>query len=274
MSTSAKKSAFQAPINRMGTLAMMDLDALQVDPSYQRDRVDPHVRAIARDWDWSATKPLSVARRPGGKFFVFDGQHTLEAARMRGDIKKLPVYVVPLESAALEAHALSLINSGRKRMKAYDIYRADLAAHKDLAVVIQNAFDSYGLTVEPAYTGKTAFNGIGSLYQWLGTRRDKDFALRQLLSFILEVWPDDNKRLSGRFVSGVIRFLSSVQSMGEQEFHKLWSRKERLGKLEAETYLVKARNLAEARNAPFLSMFPEVMKVEFNLGLKGANRLS
>ena len=63
--------------------AVVALDELHIDESYQRS-LQNHVKIIARDWNPTKCDPLKINFREDGNLYVWDGQHRLEAARLRG----------------------------------------------------------------------------------------------------------------------------------------------------------------------------------------------
>src|SRR3546814_134476 len=70
------------------------IDQLLVDDSYQRSieggASQRLIVKIAENWDWRLCLPLIVSRRQGA-LYVIDGQHRYEAAKLRGDIRDLPI---------------------------------------------------------------------------------------------------------------------------------------------------------------------------------------
>ena len=100
---------------------------LSVDPSYQRSIDNPSSRAlikkIAREWDWSLFQLLVVSRRPTGELYVVDGQHRLEAARLRGDLHDLPCSVYDFQFVAHEADAFVALNQQRKPLTRLDLFK-------------------------------------------------------------------------------------------------------------------------------------------------------
>ena len=101
---------------------------LNVDPSYQRSVENGPsrvlIRKIAREWDWSLFQLLVVSRRPDGALYVVDGQHRLEAARLRRDLYDLPCSVYDFATTGDEADAFVAINQQRKPLGALDLFRA------------------------------------------------------------------------------------------------------------------------------------------------------
>jgi len=130
-------------------------DGLQIDHGYQRmiegRQSQRLIKSIAENWDWRLLSPLTVSHRDGryGEpgFFVIDGQHRLEAARLRGDIASLPCIISKFESYEAEALAFVNINSARRQVTALDRYHARVAAKEELALKIKDVVEMVGLTV-------------------------------------------------------------------------------------------------------------------------------
>jgi hypothetical protein len=91
------------PLGSLPVLQYCSPDQLLIDESYQRSLEAANsqtlIRRIAMHWDWGLCQPLFVARRADGSLYVVDGQHRLEAAKLRGDIWQLPCVVTSFESS-------------------------------------------------------------------------------------------------------------------------------------------------------------------------------
>lgn len=137
------------------TVEWSQCDKLQIDHGYQRmiegKQSQRLIKSIAENWDWRLLSPLTVSHRDGSYgepgFFVIDGQHRLEAARLRGDISKLPCIISKFESYEAEALAFVNINSARRQVTALDRYHARVAAKEELALKIKDVVEIVGLTV-------------------------------------------------------------------------------------------------------------------------------
>lgn len=142
-----------APLGRMPVLQFMAPGELQIDATYQRNlESGPSqtlIRKIAQFWNWDLCQPLVVARRSGGDLFVIDGQHRLEAARMRGDIAQMPCAVVDYASAADEAASFVHLNQQRRPLTKLDLFKAAVASEDPEACAILAAMKSAGLSVAP-----------------------------------------------------------------------------------------------------------------------------
>lgn len=139
------------PLGRMPVLQFMAPGELQIDPTYQRSIESAEsktlIRKIAQHWNWDLCQPLVVARRPGGDLFVIDGQHRLEAARMRRDIAQLPCVVVDYANAADEAASFVHLNQQRRPLGALDLFKAALASDDPEATAIMAAMEAAGLSL-------------------------------------------------------------------------------------------------------------------------------
>jgi hypothetical protein len=134
------------PLGSLPVLQYCSPEQLQIDPAYQRSLEVPSsqtlIRRIAVHWDWGLCQPLSVARRIDGGLYVVDGQHRLEAARLRGDIQQLPCVVTMFASAAEEAASFVALNQQRRPLNRLQLFRAALAANDQEAATINRALAS------------------------------------------------------------------------------------------------------------------------------------
>jgi hypothetical protein len=141
------------PLGRLPVLQFVPPSELQIDATYQRSLEASNsqtlIRKIAQFWNWDLCQPLVVARRAGGELFVIDGQHRLEAARLRGDIGQMPCVVVEYASAADEAASFVHLNQQRRPLTKLDIFKAAVASQDPEAVAIVAALNGAGLTVAP-----------------------------------------------------------------------------------------------------------------------------
>ncbi|WP_370171813.1 DUF6551 family protein [Sphingobium abikonense] len=124
---------------------------LQVDASYQRSIENGQSRSliarIAKDWNWDLCQVLVVSRRGDQGLFVVDGQHRLQAAKLRGDIGQLPCVVATYASAQEEAAIFAQLNRQRTPLKALDIFKAALAGRDPEACAIMSLIANAGLSL-------------------------------------------------------------------------------------------------------------------------------
>lgn len=141
------------PLGMMPVLQYLPPDRLRVDTSYQRtldtDTSRTLIRRIAQHWNWDLCQPLVIARRQDGGLYVIDGQHRLEAARMRGDIPQLPAVVVEYGNAADEAASFVHLNQQWRPLSKIDLFKAAVASGDTEATAILDAVHRAGLTIAP-----------------------------------------------------------------------------------------------------------------------------
>lgn len=141
------------PLGRMPVMSFMLPSELRVDPTYQRSLENGNsqalIRRMAQHWNWDLCQPLVVARRAGGGLFVIDGQHRLEAARLRGDIGQLPCVVVEYANAKDEAASFVHLNQQRRPLTKIDLFKAAVASDDPEATAIVAAIESAGLSIAP-----------------------------------------------------------------------------------------------------------------------------
>lgn len=143
------------PLGRMPVLQFCSPNELRIDPGYQRDVTNGSsqtlIRRLAQHWNWDLCQPLVVARRSDltDRLFVIDGQHRLEAARLRGDIAQLPCVVVDFASPADEAASFVHLNQQRRPLSKLDVFKAAAASEDPEACAIMAALEYAGLSVAP-----------------------------------------------------------------------------------------------------------------------------
>lgn len=126
------------------------VELLHVDDTYQRSieggASQRLIVKIAENWDWRLCLPLIVSRRQG-QLFVIDGQHRLEAARLRGDIRDMPVVVFDIDDPKGEAELFVQANRSRRAMSPLDDFHAAVVAGDAKSTAINDVVIEAGLVV-------------------------------------------------------------------------------------------------------------------------------
>ncbi len=199
---------FAAQKGTMPVLQFCTPGQLKVDPTYQRE-LDEGSRAligrIARGWDWNLFQPLVVARRDDGQMFVVDGQHRLEAARMRGDIQNLPAVIFHPTDQADEASVFVELNAQRRPLTAYAMYNAAIAAGNEQAVALDAIMKGAGLGFTGSADLRTAkpgkLNNVHTVRKWHA--RHGDVATRYVLGAIGRVYGRQTITIASLLFAGV-----------------------------------------------------------------------
>lgn len=197
---------------------------LLVDATYQRGLENKTSRrliaAIARDWDWRLYTPLAVARRrdrdAGEALYVFDGQHRLAAARLRGDLYDLPCFITESSGADDEARAFLAINRQRRPLSTLDLFKADLASGSPDEVRLMNLIAAAGLDLathtnwpawKPGQIGNVS--GIRSAFQ-----RHGEAVTARALGILSRAFAGQVLRFGGTIFPGIVAALAEVPPPG------------------------------------------------------------
>lgn len=120
-------------------LRWLDIDALYVDLSYQREvlrRGRRNIEKIASEFDWAFFAPVIVSPREGGDFFsIIDGQHRCAAAKLIGKTS-VPCSIV-VADVSKQAAAFRAVNANVTKMQPSHIHRAALRAGDPAAVELE-----------------------------------------------------------------------------------------------------------------------------------------
>lgn len=213
-------SAFDPPAGRMPALNYLPPSELSVDPAYQRSiegRDSQRLIArIAKRWDWAKCLPLLVSDRGSGQLFVIDGQHRLQAARLRGDIAQLPCVVVSVGGAEGEAALFDAVNSQRRALTPLELFRAALASGDPESLAIMAAIEAAGLTLAPHDNHQVwkpgMINNVGGIRAaW---RQHGERAAAQALQLLANAFAGQVLRFGGTLYQGLPALVAAGRASG------------------------------------------------------------
>lgn len=131
--------------DRPGQFMMIDKAKLNIDHTYQRDKVNAaRVGKIAADFSWICFGVAIVARRPDGTFWLVDAQHRKLGADKRDDIQLLPCMVFDTDDVSMEAAAFEKLNSERGNPGPLERFKALLRAGDPSATAINRLAVEFG----------------------------------------------------------------------------------------------------------------------------------
>lgn len=155
-------------VGEPGQMMWLPKSKLHVDHEYQRTRVSrPKVLGIASEWVWPAVGVLSVARRPDGTYWVFDGQHRKLAADRRTDVQVLPCMVYEMTDRLNEALAYLKINNYRSSMQSIDKMNAELIAQDPVAMAVKEMVERSGYVIADSSGHNSGSRGVVNCVQSL-----------------------------------------------------------------------------------------------------------
>ena len=215
------KPKVNPPLGSLPVLQYCAPDQLQIDPCYQRSleaaASQVLIKRIAVHWDWGLCQPLFVARRADGGLFVVDGQHRLQAAKLRSDIWQLPCVVTSFASGEEEAAAFVQLNQQRRPLTKLDLFRAALAAGDMESSQIQIALDDAGLRIANGTNNQHMAPGsianVGGLQQCYRTHGIQ--VLTAALEALAKAWPGEILRFGGTLFPGIVALIVDQQPLSD-----------------------------------------------------------
>lgn len=184
--------------DKPGEFMMIDKNQLEVDHSYQRDKISQRkVLELASAWSWIACGALSVAMR-AGKVYVMEGQYRLLAARKRADIKQMPCIVFETQDNQEEAIGFLRANTNRKPISSLDRFKAQVVTDDKAAVMVERLVRSAGRN--PGDSG--AMDSIRCMTTMMRWARRKPDELQKIWPLIHSVCT--GHPIHGRIVDGLM----------------------------------------------------------------------
>lgn len=151
-------------LDQPGEFAMIAKTAIGIDHTYQRQVVSEiRVGHIRREFSWASFGALSVAKRPEGSYWVFDGQHRLLASRALDKIQLVPCIVFLSLDAKDEAVSFVRLNTARGNMSIYAKFRAQLVAGDALAAAVDRMVRSSGYHPSLSWNSQWGVKCIGNI---------------------------------------------------------------------------------------------------------------
>lgn len=153
-----------------GSAEVLPIDAIQIDPDYQRDLRHDLINRIAAAYDLVKAGPILVSARPDGSLWAVDGQHRMLGAKQAGETE---VFANVIHGLSQEQEAeLRLARNDRKPDTIYEKFRTRLVmqdpkAHRILEIVRQAGTD---VNLSPKMNaGVNALSTLELLYDIDGT---------------------------------------------------------------------------------------------------------
>jgi hypothetical protein len=200
---------FNPPLGNLPALQYLLPAQLSIDPAYQRsiegEGSQRLIRKIAQFWNWDLCQPLVVSRRDDGALYVIDGQHRLEAARLRGDIAQLPAVVVQYAAMADEAASFVHLNEARRPLTKLEVFKAAVASGDTESCAIVAAMEAGGLSLAPhaniiSWQPGMVMNIAGLQVAW---REHGAAVFTRAARVIATAWPGEALRYAGTVWPGI-----------------------------------------------------------------------
>lgn len=185
-------------------------------PSYQRGLSEKWAQDIADNWNPLLFRPPLLARRADGKLDIIDGQHTIEAVRRRGH-GSVPAIIRDGMDSQVEAGAFADINTKRKGLRPYEVWKAEEQGGREWAVNLGKIATKNGLKVAHE-RGPVALACIGECRRILRKQNGAellDGALYVLTHAYDDIRDDANStRIERGIVTGMVDLIERVSPKG------------------------------------------------------------
>lgn len=189
---------------------MMVLDTSQIiapRENYQRPLRSERVKLIVKGFDERIANEPKVSFRDG-KYYVFDGQHTIDARKIMNGGEDLPILCKVYMGMTEEEEALLFAKQTGEsaRLTAGARVRAEIFGKDGIAISFLNANDELGIDLD--YDQKLGYMRIGCIqtaldaYRKLGEERYKE-----AMSVIVTAWGGEPNSFRSENVIGITRFV-------------------------------------------------------------------
>jgi len=190
---------------------------LTVSENYQRALDKNRVRKIVANFDPRLVNPIKVSHREG-QYFVFDGQHTLAALKLKNGNADLMVDCKVYEGLtdAEEAVLFSEQNGLSRQVESIAKFKALYTAGDIHITEMVNLTNKSGLYVDFSKS-KTAnrITAASKLYRIFKAVSPSDFV--EILSIIKEAWCGIPESLNTEILSGVYAFYIEYKGNFDKE---------------------------------------------------------
>jgi hypothetical protein len=190
-----------------GEIKQLSTKQIFVDPLYQRQLRSAKVSKIAKEWDPNIANPLKVSSRDG-KYWLFDGQHTMAAAIIRNGNQPAIMTCRVYYGMTFKDEAEYFVrqNGTQTALQANDEFRALFNIGDPDVCGMVRAAEKHGCKVD-FKTGKAAKKCIAvkKLYEiYMHTTKAQ---YGDVLDIIMEAWDGESDGYNAHILGGLATFL-------------------------------------------------------------------
>ncbi len=175
--------------------------------TYQRELNDKRVHRIAAEFDERIANEPKVSCRDG-RYYVFDGQHTISARKLLNGGKDLPIRCKVFYGLTQEEEALLFAQQtgASAKLTAGARFRALVCGGDEDALAFLNATEDAGFCVDYQQTrGVQRLACISTAFRLY--RRVGDEFYREAMGVLTDAWKGDPDSLRAETVRGVVEFV-------------------------------------------------------------------
>ncbi|WP_330186028.1 hypothetical protein OHB26_39360 (plasmid) [Nocardia sp. NBC_01503] len=204
-------------------LAAVSVREIFADPTYQRDLDRPRAEHMAREDHWNVRLlgVIELSDRGEGmqpdRYAVINGQHRVEAARLRDRDMPLVAKVHTGLSIEQEAQLFHEIDASTRRLTTWDRWKARRAGGDAVVAAIEAVVVAAGMQVDMAPNNGNirCTSTLEKVYKLGGG--GKGLLLENTLTFIAEVWGKRLDAVDAPLVLGVALILHSYDDVLDHE---------------------------------------------------------
>lgn len=216
MSTTATKLVADISVDTggAGTIEVVALSDLRVDPVYQRDLTAQFVEKLAEHWDIVTAGTIVVSKRPSGDLYIVDGQHRAAAAVRAGETHILAQVVN--EPSAEEEARLRLKGNVKRTDRITEVFRARLASGDETALAIVRILDGIDTQINLTPTMGSGINAVTAVEKLY--KIDDGVSLIHVLTMLKTLFGELRPEIaSSDLLKGLTWFLGQHEGMIDME---------------------------------------------------------
>jgi hypothetical protein len=201
-----KKLVTKAAIRRV------PIDALAVDPSYQREVRPGHSKIVANFDETAFGVPL-IGEREDCTLWIVDGLQRITAIKKLGhDVVRCEVFAS--KGPEHEAEVFKLVNLNRTRLRPFEEFKALLTSHDKAAWEIKKAVEDCGMRISGSFRDKdlSCISTLRYMHKHYGSG-----SISFALNTVKEAWPGDLLSLRGEMLQGLGMFYAKYDGLVEKE---------------------------------------------------------
>lgn len=196
--------------NNIPTWTFMTIPAngIEVNRLYQRDTHNAVINKIIRNFDYHNVNPIKVVYRDG-KYYAFDGQHTVLALRaLFGDSFRVPCFVYDdIPTWCDEAALFEACNSTArgKKVTPAEVWKSRINRGEPVATRIAAICKAAGvpLVINGGNAkGIRALSAVENIYNSLG-----DVLFEETLRILKSAWNCEQYSLDAQLLKGMAKFV-------------------------------------------------------------------
>lgn len=187
------------------------------DLSYQRPLDSRRVKKIVNEFNPSLVNPIKVSFRDG-KYFVFDGQHTLKALVLNNNGKDLMVECKIYSGLTREEEAglFAEQNGLSKAVAIADKMKAKHLSGNEQIKELKEGIESLGLVFDfsknKANNKIICYNTVLNIY-----RKYSVYFLMEVLQIIIDAWDRSEDSLRKEIISGMTIFCKTYEGFYKRD---------------------------------------------------------